>query len=62
MTERACENCGIPDDELLLVRRIYLVPETWDTPASKTVVEDPELWCISCASQYPCESAEDEDV
>jgi hypothetical protein len=59
MTERACENCGIPDDELVLVRRVYVVPPSWDNPGSHTVVEPPELWCISCASQYPCEPADD---
>ena len=30
MSERACENCGFVDDELVLVRRVYVVPETWD--------------------------------
>jgi len=61
VTERACENCGIPDDELVLVRRIYVVPETWDAPASHSVVADPELWCFSCVSQYPCEPADEEE-
>ena len=32
MAERVCENCGFPDDELILVRRVYVVPETWDQP------------------------------
>ena len=40
MTERACENCGTPDDELLLVRRVYIQPETWDQAASETVVAE----------------------
>jgi hypothetical protein len=55
----ACENCGIPDEELVLVRRIYLVPPSWDTPGSQTVIAEPELWCISCISQYPCEIVDD---
>jgi len=59
VTEQACENCGIPDDELLIVRRVYVVPGTWDAPASHTVVPDSELWCISCVSQYPCEPADE---
>ena len=58
MTASTCENCGIADDELVRVRRVYVVPETWDTPASRTVVEPPEHWCIPCATQYPCEVAE----
>ncbi len=62
MTERACENCGIPDDELVLVRRVYLVPASWDDPGSRTVLEEPELWCISCCSQYPCEPVPTDEV
>jgi len=59
VTERACENCGFPDEELVLVRRVYVVPESWDQEARATVVPEPELWCVSCVSQYPCELAED---
>ena len=59
VTERACENCGIPDDELVLVRRIYVVPPSWDAPASQRVIAEPELWCVSCISQYPCEIVDD---
>jgi hypothetical protein len=55
----ACENCGIPDEELVLVRRVYVVPPSWDTPGSQTVIAEPELWCISCISQYPCEIVDD---
>ena len=61
MTERACENCAFPDEELALVRRVYVTPETWDTPASQQVVDELELWCVSCRSQYPHEVVEDED-
>jgi hypothetical protein len=49
--ERACENCGIPDDELVLVQRAYVFP---DRPQEvERVEETPELWCLSCTSQYP---------
>ena len=61
MAERVCENCGFEDDELILVRRVYVVPETWDQPASETVVPEPELWCVSCVSQYPCNGVEEEE-
>ena len=61
MTDRACENCGFVDDELVLVRRVYVVPETWDTPGSATVVEEPELWCVSCCSQYPNDPVSEEE-
>ena len=49
--ERACENCGTPDDELQPVRRVYLDP---DNPGEiKTTEVTGELWCISCTTQYP---------
>ena len=60
MTERVCENCGFPDEELALVRRVYAVPETWDREASALVVPEPELWCVSCVTQYPCEPLDEE--
>ncbi|MGQ0825143.1 MAG: hypothetical protein ACT4OX_09000 [Actinomycetota bacterium] len=60
MTQRACENCGVPDDELVLVHRVYVRPETWDQPASHSVVPDAELWCVSCCSQYPHQTVDDE--
>ena len=49
--ERACENCGTPDDELQPVRRIYLDPDRPGEIASTE--ETTELWCISCTTQYP---------
>jgi hypothetical protein len=61
VTERACENCGFPDEELVLVRRVYVVPETWDQAASETIVPEPELWCVSCCSQYPHDVVEDDE-
>jgi hypothetical protein len=54
--ERVCENCGgEDDDELALVRRTYVVPESWETPGSATTLDEAELWCFSCRSQYPHE-------
>jgi hypothetical protein len=54
VTERVCENCAMPDEELILVRRVYVTPERWDSPeAPAREVGDPELWCVSCCSQYP---------
>ncbi len=54
MSDRVCENCAMPDEELVLVRRVYVTPERWDSPqAEAREVGDPELWCISCCSQYP---------
>jgi hypothetical protein len=54
--ERACENCGIPDDELVLVTRVYLA---LDRPGeAERMEETPELWCLSCTSQYPHEASD----
>lgn len=55
MTARVCENCAIEDDDLILVRRVYVTPESWDQPAKTEVMPDIELWCVPCATQYPCE-------
>jgi hypothetical protein len=60
--DRICENCARGDDDLVVVRRMYVVPESWDTPASSTTLEETELWCFSCRSQYPHEPAEDDQV
>jgi hypothetical protein len=52
----------MPDEELVLVRRVYVTPERWDSPGPEgpagpgelaREVGEPELWCVSCASQYP---------
>jgi hypothetical protein len=51
--ERVCENCAREDDDLVLVNRVYVVPESWDTKGSTTRMEEPELWCFSCRSDYP---------
>jgi hypothetical protein len=61
VTERVCENCAHEDDELVLVRRVYVVPATWDAEGSETVVAEPELWCVSCRSQYPHDLVADDD-
>jgi hypothetical protein len=53
--ERVCENCAREDDDLVLVIRVYVVPESWDTAASTTTVPGSELWCFSCRSMYPHE-------
>lgn len=48
-----CENCGRDDVELASVRRMYVVPETWDQAASSTTLDEVEQWCYSCRTQYP---------
>ena len=56
--ERVCENCAREDDDLEVVHRLYVVPESWDTPGSVTKVDESELWCFSCRSLYPHELTE----
>jgi hypothetical protein len=53
-----CDNCGSPAVDRVRVRRVYVVPASWDAEASETVVAEPEWWCISCCSQYPNEPAD----
>jgi hypothetical protein len=57
--ERICENCARDDDDMATVHRVYLIPETWDTPGSSRTEAAIELWCFSCRSQYPHELADD---
>ena len=57
--ERVCENCARPDDDLATVHRVYVTPESWDTPSSYSVEEAVELWCFSCRSQYPHEPVDE---
>lgn len=52
----------MPDDELVLVRRVYVTPQRWDVPETTArEVGDPELWCVSCVSQYPHTVVESEE-
>jgi hypothetical protein len=48
-----CENCARDDTELVEVHRVYVTPESWDSPGSHTVVDELEWWCFSCRSMYP---------
>jgi hypothetical protein len=52
-----CENCDRQDDDLVVVNRLYVVPEAWDTAGSVTKVDATERWCFSCRSLYPHEVA-----
>ena len=39
----------------MVVNRVYVVPEAWDTPGSSTRQDEAELWCFACRSMYPHE-------
>jgi hypothetical protein len=58
--ERVCENCAREDDDLVLVKRVYVTAESWDTAESSTTLPADELWCFSCRSMYPHEVVEPE--
>lgn len=55
-----CDNCARAADDLASVRRVYVVPEAWDTAGSQTTLDDVERWCMSCRSQYPHEAVDAE--
>ena len=55
-----CQNCARDDEDLVAVKRLYVVPETWDQPGSVTPATEVELWCFSCRTQYPHEDVEPE--
>jgi thymidine kinase len=50
--EGTCESCGRDGEELVLVRRAYVTPETWDTP-ERVETAGEERWCAVCRSHYP---------
>ena len=55
-----CESCGRDDEVVVLVRRVYLTPESWDTP-ERVEVAGEERWCFVCRTHYPHEVVEDGD-
>ena len=39
------------------MRRRYVTPAEWDTPARDVTLDQVELWCFSCCTHYPHEQA-----
>ena len=37
-----CDSCGREDSELVAVHRVYVVPESWDTPGSEKILAEVE--------------------
>jgi hypothetical protein len=56
-TPGRCESCGRDDEAVLVVRRLYITPEAWDTP-EKVVRGELEAWCFVCRTHYPHEAAD----
>jgi hypothetical protein len=48
-----CDSCGATEDELFAVRRQYVTPAAWDTPAREVTLDEVEHWCFSCCTHYP---------
>ena len=57
--ESVCQSCARDDDDLAAVHRVYVVPESWDSPGSSSTEDAVELWCFPCRSQYPHEPVEE---
>ena len=53
-----CDSCGRDGEELTAVHRMYVTPETWDSPGSSRTLEDIEHWCYACRTHYPHETVE----
>ena len=54
-----CESCGAQADDIELVHRVYVVPESWDQDGSATTLAAVERWCFPCRASYPHESADE---
>jgi len=47
-----CESCGRTNEDITLVRRVYVTPEAWDT-AERIDLGSEEHWCYVCRTHYP---------
>lgn len=54
-----CESCGRDDEVVVAVRRLYVTPESWDTPERIRTAEV-EQWCFVCRTHYPHEALDTE--
>ncbi|MFN0092965.1 MAG: hypothetical protein ACKVWR_22240 [Acidimicrobiales bacterium] len=48
-----CESCGRDDEQLVAVRRVYVMQGDADGSEIVEIVEDPESWCEVCMVHYP---------
>jgi len=51
-----CASCGDRSDALVAVHRLYVTPESWDTPGRVDRLEEVERWCFPCRTHYPHEA------
>jgi hypothetical protein len=52
MATGTCESCGSVE-EVTMVRRVYVTPESWDTEGKARPEPDTERWCFACTTHYP---------
>jgi hypothetical protein len=55
-----CDSCGRADEPLTEVHRLYITPESWETSAAVTRVDEVEHWCFACLTHYAHEQVETE--
>jgi hypothetical protein len=48
-----CDSCAAEGERLYAVHRMYVTPESWDTPGSQRVLDEVEHWCYACCTHYP---------
>ena len=44
---------GRDDEDDRRGHRVYVTPESWDTPGKVEVVDEVEWWCFVCRTHYP---------
>ena len=54
-----CDSCGREGEPLTPVHRVYVTPETWETPGAVRRLDDTEHWCFACLTHYPHERVGD---
>jgi hypothetical protein len=59
MADGVCESCGDIEVEVVLVRRLYVIPETWDQ-AGRVQPAAEERWCFVCRTHYPHHELDDD--
>lgn len=52
----SCGSCGEQHDDLVAVHRLYVTPESWDTPGEVQRLDEVEWWCFPCRTHYPHEA------
>lgn len=55
MASTSCESCGADVTDAAPVLRKYVTPGAWDQEPGERVLDEVELWCFACRTQYPHE-------